>query len=226
MGISAFLIRYAPLFPYVECSGVWPMYQMCCTKDTHDIHPGPFLAMIVNYSIMTYYGNLVNDLVVFFGNIAGFMCGAIYFGVFCFYCNSPTYSYYRKILLYILSCLLCCVHLPGMALNSEFHSDIVGLMGCVSSIILMGSPLCTINQVLAEKSTKSMNLVISIAMTANGFAWFLYGIVEEHGNLVLLVPNSIGFMAGCFQLALFCIYPSNKTIAYQLVQNKSVSPEI
>ena len=173
--------------------------------------------------IWSYYGHLRDDLILLISNIAGVLCGCSYFITFCVYANPAVSRYYTKILFYSVLIGLFAMKLPDFIepSNRQFIFDWVGLMASITSVALMSSPLCSIRSVLTQKSTESMSFLVSCAMSTNGLTWSVYGFVIEHGNAFIIVPNVIGFIAGCFQMALFCMYPSPKDTDYIVMDRSS-----
>jgi hypothetical protein len=64
--------------------------------------------------------------------------------------------------------------------------------------------------VINSKSTASMVLSSSFIMWVNSFSWFLYGWTLEKPDVMIYLPNLIGFGLASIQMLLFVIYPSKK----------------
>merc|ERR1711879_92528 len=90
-------------------------------------------------------------------------------------------------------------------------SSIVGICADTTSVIMRASPLIVIKQVISYKSTKHLSLFMSSSMTLHGFSWMLYGWFIRNRDIFVLIPNVLGFIAGCIQLLLFVIYGRNES---------------
>ena len=206
------ITKYAPLFAFgfVQLSGIGPIYQIIKTKKTENVSPMPFLALIVSCILWGYYAHLVQDLVIFIANVSGIICGSSYFALFCMYTSVTLRKHYTNILLLLLSCSFAFLTVFPIFFDEKDMKMYVAFAGCILSIFMMSSPLVSMKTVMTERNTSSMSLIVSIAMTANGLTWAMYGMIIMHGNLFIVIPNVIGVVAGCVQLSLFCIYPSSK----------------
>jgi MtN3 and saliva related transmembrane protein len=61
--------------------------------------------------------------------------------------------------------------------------------------VLMGlSPVLQIRRMLSERSSRDLSLSYFLVLLVGFLLWICYGIVA--GNPVLIVPNSISFVAG------------------------------
>merc|ERR1712032_911658 len=100
-------------------------------------------------------------------------------------------------------------------LNHGFNvSFIVGIFGDFTSIGMRASPLIVINKVIKYKTTKHLSLFMSFSMSLHGLSWMIYGWFIRNRNVFILVPNTLGFIAGCIQLLLFAIYPRGDADLY------------
>ena len=173
--------------------------------------------MIINYILCSFYGLLIDDIIICTGNIAGILCGTAYFGVFCMF--STETSYWLEFIKYTLCVLLSFIIVPRFfQVPNDEYVNFIGFLGALLSFIMMASPLSTAKKVLSEKCTKSMNIVVSLAMTMSGASWVMYGLIaEEHKDLLIIVPNGLGCFAGCIQLYLFYHFSYSSTVEYDAV---------
>ena len=211
--VLRFILTYIPLCAtaMVRMSGIGPMYTMATLKETGNVNPMPFIAMIISSSLGMYYSWLINNFIIFIGSCSGIVCGSIYFCIFCMYSAPKSRRRYLKI--FGISSVVCLLYaaLPFI-LSITDHTNYIGFGVCTLAVLTMSSPLASMRKVLKEKNTKSMSLSISIAMTINGMTWTIYGIIIMDCNLFIVIPNALGAVAGFVQLSLFCIYPSAKDL--------------
>ena len=206
----AALIKLAALCAVagVQLSGIDPIYQIYKAKHSGNIRPIPFIAMILNGVLWTNYAFLVGDGIVLVSNVASFLFGSVYFTIFCVYSSAEIRKYYMTRL--AQAALLLLFGLKLITMKSSNPETLIGFVGCLGVTFMMGSPLISMQRVCKEKSTESMSLPMAIAITFNGFSWTSYGFLVLNGDLFIVVPNVIGFLAGCTQIALFMLYPSTK----------------
>jgi len=204
----------APLiaFGLVQMSGISPIRHILREKQTMNYSPFPFVSLITNCSLWTLYGHLANDNTIFYANMAGILAGLSYTSIFHKYTSMKMFPYYFgsfSILSVLFGSSYAMLH--GMV-DGNATSQVLTLLGSVgagSAVVLMASPLVTVQQVLKDKCTESMPFTVSLAMTVNGFSWFGYGWLIT-GDPFVYVPNALGFIAGMAQMSLFAIYPSKK----------------
>ena len=211
--ILLFIITYAPLcaVAFMQMSGAGPILEIIKTKQTGNICPIPFIAMIACSILNICYGYLLNDQIVFVASCSGVLCGFFYLGSYLICTTAQLRMHYLKILVSTFILLMIFIGAPLVfeVEDHKYDTNYIGLGSCVLVVFLMGSPLSAMKTVLKDKNTKSMSFIISLSMTVNGVLWLIYGIVIMHGNLIFVIPNALGAIAGFIQLALFCIYPSS-----------------
>jgi len=89
------------------------------------------------------------------------------------------------------------------------------VMGVFCNFVLLlyyAVPLSTIREVFTTRSSATLFAPMAAANTANGLAWFCYGIALN--DAYLMAPNGIGAALGIVQLALIRTYPANKGGAF------------
>lgn len=110
--------------------------------------------------------------------------------------NTPS-TYYILSAAIVLFCYACSIF---------GHYSIIGSIGVLSAIFLMGSPLSTLQQVIVDKSTRSMpSFSTSLTTWFNAFSWSLYGIILAHDYNVY-VPNLLGLLLATVQILLYAMY--------------------
>ena len=206
------ILQYSPsvALALLQISGLDPIIQILKTKETNDVNYVPFIAMIMNFTVWTYYGYLITDWVVFGSNLGGFICGCWYLTVYCCYAEALIFRRIRNYLIALSLGLIAIVTSVSLIEHGKYAPDIIGFLGCGCSILLMASPLSTMKKVMDEKNTSTMSLFMSISITLNCALWTSYAIFIENMNPFILVPNLTETFAGLIQLVLFCIYPSSE----------------
>ena len=202
-------ITWAPMFAvaFVQLSGMDPVRQIIKNKDIGVVSAIPFLALIVNGILWTYYGALIDDVPVLISNSTGIVFGCAYFAVFCFYANATIRRSNIRLCIGLGVLLAISIGVQFLFNDEQYQSSYIGFLGCTTAVFLMASPLTELKRVINEESTQSMSFSMSLAMTLNGLSWTIYGAVIANFNLFIVAPNFIGCIAGCIQLVLFVIYP-------------------
>ena len=197
--IEISLLRVAGPFFFIlmQLSALLTTYKIFKAKSVGEYSSIPFLSLMTNCAVWTLYGTLTKDETVLFPNITGLIVGDLC--SLTFYVN----SIHGIPLLYItISIILLII---AIALGIFHQHEILGELGVVLAVLLMGSPLSTVQTVISTKSTKSMPFNLSLMTWFNSLSWSLYGIIVPHDPL-LYTPNLVGFMLTSIQLSLFVIY--------------------
>lgn len=135
----------------------------------------PFISLLVNSVVWSAYGLVRSDLTVLVPNICGIVSG-----LFCTACYVK-YAHQAPWTLLSASGLICLVSIFFMQAGNDF---ILGSIGCILSVLVMGSPLATLRTVVQEKSTASMPLMVSLTAWCNSLSWTLYGLIVAHDVMV------------------------------------------
>jgi len=168
---------------------------------------------MTNSIVWTLYAILKHDYTILVPNFTG-ACA----GIFCVYSfhmySNPAASPpapHVDVKYYAVSGTIIAFSLLMALLQ---HNNIIGSLGVVLAVILMGSPLATLRTVIETKSTVSIPFYTSLATWCNAFSWTLYGVIDAHDVMVWL-PNAIGFILASFQMLLFLIFglPNNGEVA-------------
>lgn len=94
----------------------------------------------------------------------------------------------------------------------------LGLIGCALAVILAGSPLATLANVIKEKTTKSLSFNFTFATWMNAISWLLYGVLVANDPMIY-GPNAFGLFLASIQLLLFAVYgfPNDSRGNYKVV---------
>ncbi|XP_035216515.1 sugar transporter SWEET1-like isoform X1 [Stegodyphus dumicola] len=191
-------------------AGLPVCFEYTKKKTTSNASVLPFLAGATCCSLWFEYGVVSDDFTLILVNIISAFLQFCY--LICFYTYTPYKSHTKKLIIAASIFLFCtyvyCFHLTE---NHSTAVQILGLCGCISSILTCAAPLASVGQVLKTKSTESLPFPIILASFIVTTLWFFYGFLKH--DTFLQIPNAIGTMLSGFQLSLFAILPekSSKT---------------
>jgi len=80
----------------------------------------------------------------------------------------------------------------------------MGALGTVLCACMFTSPLCTIDEVIRNRSTASLSLLMTIASVMCALLWTIYGLLIE--DCFLWGSNLWGLMCSLVLVGLFCIF--------------------
>lgn len=167
----------------------------------------PFIAMYTNCYVWYLYGISKNDLLLIYPNFSGIIAGLFSAISYQYVSISKDKKPFSTNILPILSSCSIITIVSYLFNTSNYHY--IGLIGCIMSIILSGSPLAVMKKVIEEKNSSSIVFSSSIIMFINSFCWFLYGLFIKP-DLNISIPNAIGFVLASIQMSLFLLYPDEK----------------
>mmetsp|Transcript_30359 Transcript_30359/g.30858 ORF Transcript_30359/g.30858 Transcript_30359/m.30858 type:complete len:207 (-) Transcript_30359:47-667(-) len=156
----------------------------------------PFLSLLINCIVWSIYGFLKSDFTVLIPNGSGLLAGAGCTYVYHQYCTSSPRRLYTAGMVVVLASLY-------FACSNDAPS--VGYIGCGLSVLVMGSPLATLRNVISERSTISMPFSLSLSAWMNALSWLMYGLIVANDPIIYL-PNLLGFLLTSLQMSLFIVY--------------------
>lgn len=165
-------------------------------KSTGSLSPLPFVSLFTNSFVWSLYGVLKMDSTVLVPNCCGVL--ASLYCILAFHKHAvlkPNKLYIGAIIISLFTLFL---YTSGNVSN-------IGILGCVLSVLLSGSPLAVMQTVIKEKSTSSLPFVTSFVIWLNSISWLLYGALVAH-DILIYGPNIIGFLLATIQMSLFLIY--------------------
>jgi len=164
-----------------------------------------YIAQFANYAIWSLFGFLIRDMYIALPNALGALLVVYYIYRLTEY-RIFTGDQRQAVIIGAGLAVAGVVLLYILVTSRMTSSTIVGFIAAGSSILFFGSPLSALKQVIETKSTASLNFAMSAVIALLTFLWALYGYLS--GNAFVMIPNSIGFLLGLTQLALFYIYPT------------------
>ncbi|XP_047045679.1 bidirectional sugar transporter SWEET3a-like [Lolium rigidum] len=101
------------------------------------------------------------------------------------------------------------VLLSSFAMHThQMRKAFVGSINLVASVLMYGSPLVAVKQVIRTKSVEFMPFYLSLFSFLTSLLWMLYGILGK--DPFLTAPSAIGCLMGIIQLIVYCIYSKCK----------------
>ncbi|XP_008554953.1 sugar transporter SWEET1 [Microplitis demolitor] len=163
----------------------------------------PFVGGIGIGMLMFQYAFILNDPAMIKVNMFGLTTSILYVTVFYLY--SPNKTAMMKLIAKTLG--LASIFLAYAKFeNPEYIEFRYGLLTTVLLLMLIGTPLMNLGQVIKTKSTEILPFPLIAMGTVVSFLWLLYGIIIDNGFIVF--QNVVGLFLYIVQLSLFAIYPS------------------
>ncbi|RLN97921.1 hypothetical protein BBJ28_00020462 [Nothophytophthora sp. Chile5] len=172
----------------------------------------PVLSMVANCVAWGLYGLLIGDYFPLVAtNIVGVSLSLFYLVVYYRHASNQA-----RLLLHILVTTLLLSLLVAYPVVADYAGeqpeevhDLVGFVTVAISAVMFGSPLVLVHKVLQDRNTELLPLAMIVAGVVNCSLWLAYGLLI--GDSFVVVPNAANLLLGVVQLALFGIFPRNKT---------------
>jgi solute carrier family 50 (sugar transporter) len=156
-------------------SAIRTALQIIQDKSVGPLSAFPFVSLLTNCVIWSYYGMLKSDMTVLVPNAIGVFTGA-----------GCIAGYHRFATIKPVSMYACAAALIAFStvLAAQGNYKLLGSLGCVVAVILTGSPLATLKTVIKDRSTAALPVATSTAGWLNACSWSLYGILVAHDPMV------------------------------------------
>lgn len=165
-------------------------------KSVGALSPLPFVSLLTNCIIWSYYGLLRADNTVLVPNAIGIATGlGCTLAYQKFAPNFPTNLYAAASLIVLFATVL--------ALAGNFN--LIGIVGCGLAVLVMGSPLATLKSVIQTKSTASLPFTTSFMGFCNSLSWSAYGLLVAN-DILIYGPNLVGLFLASIQMSLFAVF--------------------
>ncbi|CAF0706261.1 unnamed protein product [Brachionus calyciflorus] len=190
---------------FLFLSGSQLCHKIIKTNSVGDISPLPFLTAFINCVIMFLYGMLIKNYQIIFINVVGFNLEIVYIIIFLFYTQNKRKVIHQIIFITVITITVgfyAFVYEPDPTISSKY----IGFLGCIASVIMFGSPLTSLRNVMISKSTESLSFYLCLANFSCSFLWSVYGIMLS--DKFIYIPNIIGSLLGFAQVSLFAKFPS------------------
>ncbi|CAA2955065.1 bidirectional sugar transporter SWEET17-like [Olea europaea var. sylvestris] len=196
-------------------------------RSTQEFESLPYICTLLGSSLWTYYGIIKPDsYLVATVNGFGVVVETVY--VFLFLVFAPPKNRAKTaILAAILDVGFLAAAIAGIhfLLQGDIRIDVTGIICSGLNVIMYGSPLAAMKNVVTMKSVEYMPFLLSFFLFLNGGIWTLYACLVN--DWFLGVPNAIGFVLGTSQLVLYAIYrnpKASKKIAADLEDGRQRKP--
>lgn len=207
----------APLASMVGFLSPWPTVQNFRREGKVGNLPLlPYTTMIINCLLYFTYGILVHEIRIWSSNGIGLLLGMYYFVAYLPFVPTSAvtggageqHEHTSDITKKQSSPLPGTLEQHFQALGgaaafialtllvSREPAYLIGKVGMAVCVLLFASPLAAIRAVLETKSSRSIPLPFTVAMTFNCFVWFVFGLWQANDSNVY-IPNGLGL---CFQL--------------------------
>ncbi|XP_042067226.1 bidirectional sugar transporter SWEET17-like [Salvia splendens] len=155
--ISAFLILLSPIGTFA---------RIVKKRSTEDFSSFPYICMVLNASLWTYYGIIKPDaLLVATVNGSGIIISTVY--LFLYLAFAPAKIRARTAVMDV-GFVVVAIWVSRFELEGESSINFTGFLCACFNILRYASPLSIMRQVVITKSEEYMPLLLSICLCANG----------------------------------------------------------
>ncbi|XP_072976182.1 bidirectional sugar transporter SWEET16-like isoform X1 [Typha angustifolia] len=195
----------------VFCSPIKTFWRIVKNKSTEGFEPAPYAITLLSCSLWSYYGVSKPDgLLIVTVNGIGVAFEAIYVTLFLTFAAPP---------LRAKTCILVAILEVGVlgavitATSLAFHGStrlmVIGFLSAFLNVLMYGSPLMSMQTVIATRSVEYMPFLLSFFLFLNGGIWTIYAILDK--DIFIGVPNGIGLFLGTIQLILYFYYMNSNS---------------
>jgi solute carrier family 50 protein (sugar transporter) len=163
-----------------------------------------YVTMLLQGVLWAIYGLLQSALPVLVVNLGCIACGSYY--VFVYYTYTPQRAQFQRLLLQSAGFTMAVLLFVFGFTEPGKQASTLGLIASGFTVLMFGSPLVSIKQVIVSRSTEVLDKTFTIVMVVHTFVWTSYGF--SINDPYVLVPNALGFALAISQLSLFIFYPS------------------
>ncbi|CAF0891629.1 unnamed protein product [Adineta ricciae] len=177
------------------------IYRM---RSTGDISGFPFVATMVNCTLWLLYGYVGNNSTIVIVNFIGASLELIY-ALFYLQYTPDRNSFMRLIGMaaaFLATVAFYLLYIVSDRATASLHA---GVVASFATVIMFGSPLASLKEVIQKQSTESLSLPLCFANLVVPAEWVLYGILIN--DKFVQVPNFLGAILGLIQVFLFYKYP-------------------
>ncbi|CAB3376757.1 Hypothetical predicted protein [Cloeon dipterum] len=163
----------------------------------------PFLGGCIIGALNLKYAMLLEDSAMLVVSLVGTLMNIAYLAFFYSYssCKSDVSKATIQGAVFAFSLL----YYAQFWEDPELVEDRFGAILTVLMLLLLGSPLFSLGEVIRTKSTTSLPFPIILSGTVVTFEWLIYGIIID--NIFIQIQNGVGLALCAVQLSLFVIYP-------------------
>ena len=170
----------------------------------------PYSTMIINATLWFAYGILKQNVSVWSGNGICLVVGIAYFLIYIKF--SPPASpilpgTVQQHIQAVVGMVVATILISTLPILND-PAELIGSVGCIIVVLLFGSPLVVLRQVIQTKDARSIPLPFTVACTINCFLWTVFGFWGVR-DFYIYFPNALGLMLSVAQLILKVYYSDN-----------------
>lgn len=159
--------------------------------------------MFFNCTIASIYGILIDDLPLLITNYPCAIISIVYMMMYWKYADAKprikSIAVAFMALAIVVGLGVIAAYIPKVSRELMF-----GIIMCGTGIVLYGSPLIKMYDVIRSRSTNGMPFYFSVADLICTTVWIIYGIMVV--NIFMIIPNSVGALLSLMQLSLFALF--------------------
>ncbi|KAJ4951241.1 hypothetical protein NE237_028073 [Protea cynaroides] len=198
---TSLLLYAAPILTFI---------RVIKKRSTEEFSFVPYIVALLNCSLYTWYGlpvvsNEWENLPLVTINGLGILMEFTFILIYFWFSSTKE----KKVVALVAASVITAICITGLVSTFAFHSHrqrkaFVGSIGLVASIVMYGSPLVVMKQVIKTKSVEFMPFYLSLFSFLASSLWMTYGLLSH--DLFLASPNLLGSPLGLFQIILYCMY--------------------
>jgi len=178
--------------------------------NTGDTNAVPFVVLALNCMNWIVYGNMAEDMMLFYINMFGLVLGSYYTYTCVKFLKDDLKKMFllRQINGAIFFFIFSMFYISLVRQDErQLHFGIICSFVC---IFVFAAPLTTLSTVISTKSTSTLTFPLSLCGAICSMSWVIYGFFVN--DPFVYGPNSIGLFLSLIQLSLFALYPSTPSL--------------
>jgi solute carrier family 50 protein (sugar transporter) len=197
------------------CTNLLQINEFRKQRTTGKASIAPFLAQFVNCTLWLKYGLLIHNTTISSVNLVGFSISIVSLIAYYLYTHDKD-KVERKVQVTMAFLVSLLVYV-----TVYFSERVIYQLGFVTAffgVVMFGSPLVTVSQVVKGRSTDGLlSLPMSIASFVVCALWTSIGYIME--DVFVITPNFLGGILAAVQLLLLFVY--RKSAGFLPVRNHS-----
>ncbi|KAK7320901.1 hypothetical protein VNO77_30828 [Canavalia gladiata] len=185
--------------------------RVITNKSTEKFSGVPYPMTLLNCLLSAWYGLPFvspHNILVTIINGTGAVIEIIYVFIFILFAPKKEKAKIFGLFTFVVAVFSAVVFVSLFALHGNPRKLFCGFAAAIFSIIMYGSPLSIMRQVIRTKSVEFMPFFLSLFVFLCGTSWFIYGLLGR--DPFVAVPNGVGSALGTMQLILYFIYRDKK----------------
>ncbi|OWY91164.1 hypothetical protein PHMEG_00040374 [Phytophthora megakarya] len=189
----------------------WRIYK---TRSTGSVSVLPALLIFCNCYTWVMYARLVNSIPPLFVTYAIGMLASISFcGIYYHWTHDHARMHkLYSLVFYTLAGYTFYYSLGTSGASNQSDDAVRNTLGILSGLVnlaLYASPLETIKLIIEQRDASTIPIIISVIFLVNSAIWVLHSVAE--GDMLVLVPNALGFALCIVQVVLYVLYYPRRT---------------